>query len=528
MHELRDWKALRLFNLYRTVLSGLLVTLLILPDVELAEALWAPQLFSAVALLYLVAAVGFSFTIRAREHSRHQQFRLQIIVDIIALSLLGFASGRPVEIFGSLLLIPVAFAGFWQPGRMAQFYTALALLGLLASTLAHQWLGHRDYPVAGFGALASVLLSITLLSGLIGRRSAATQAVASERARHLASLTELNAYIVQRMEEGVIVVDADDQVRLLNPVAAELFKPQSAYELPYPLEQLSPALARALRDWRAGHPVESDILAPLHVQMTAPEPARDQHALLLLEDTRERNSRLQREKLAALGRLTASLAHEIRNPLGAISQSVQLLEESSVVDAQDRRLLEIIANQSKRLNRLVEDILHLSRRKVSHWQDLTLESWLRELLEEWRLGWPEAYRYLHLQVQPDVLPPAQVCVDPQHLRQVLTILVENALLHGRPPEGEPELVLKLIRSGATATPCIELCDNGPGIAPELQNQIFEPFFSTSSGGTGLGLYLAQELCAANYAELSYSGEGSGSCFQIRFPMERPVHDDSDE
>ena len=116
-----DWHALRLFNLYRMVLSGLLVTLLILPQVNLSAALWSPTFFGAVALLYLVAAVGFSFTIRAQERSGQEQLQLQIVVDILALSLLGLSSGHPVEIFGALLLIPVAFAGYWQPGRLTQF-----------------------------------------------------------------------------------------------------------------------------------------------------------------------------------------------------------------------------------------------------------------------------------------------------------------------------------------------------------------------------------------------------------------------
>lgn len=149
-HPSGDWHALRLFNLYRMVLSGLLVTLLILPQVNLSAALWSPTFFGAVALLYLVAAVGFSFTIRAQERSGQEQLQLQIVVDILVLSLLGLSSGHPVEIFGALLLIPVAFAGYWQPGRLTQFYAALALLGVLGAALVHQLLGHRDYPVAGW------------------------------------------------------------------------------------------------------------------------------------------------------------------------------------------------------------------------------------------------------------------------------------------------------------------------------------------------------------------------------------------
>lgn len=521
-HQTGDWQALRLFNLYRMVLSGLLVTLLILPQVELAEALWSPALFGAVALLYLVAAVGFSFSILSREGTWQWQLGLQVVVDLVALSLLGFAAGRPVEIFGSLMLIPVAFAGYWQLGRQSAFFASLAIFGLLGGVFVHQWLGRDHYPLAALGALSCVLLSIVLLSRLLGRRSEASQALARKRARHLASLTELNAFIVQRMEEGVIVVDAEDRVWLGNPVARRLFPMLATAALPCPLVQVSPLLAETLQAWRRGQPYNSERLQPLRLQLTAPQPARDGVAMLLLEDTTEQNSRLQREKLAALGRLTASLAHEIRNPLGAIGHAAQLLAESSQLNAEDHQLLAIMRKQTQRLDNLIEEILTLSRRKAPHWQLLSPYKWLQELLGEWRLTWPEACESLQLEDEIED-SRAQLQMDPAHLRQILVILVDNALRHARLPDRPLVLTLRLYRQQPAGTLCIELGDNGPGIDAALCQQIWEPFFSTRSDGSGLGLYLARELCDANYAELSYSAaKGGGGCFRIAFPMERPL------
>lgn len=522
-HPSGDWHALRLFNLYRMVLSGLLVTLLILPQVNLSAALWSPTFFGAVALLYLVAAVGFSFTIRAQERSGQEQLQLQIVVDILVLSLLGLSSGHPVEIFGALLLIPVAFAGYWQPGRLTQFYAALALLGVLGAALVHQLLGHRDYPVAGLGALALVLLSIALFSGLSRRRSAATQAIDHQRARHLASLTELNAFIVQRMEEGVIIVDEEDQVCLHNPVAARFFSPLERAPRPLPLDRVSPMLEDQLRAWRRGEAYDADRLSPLRLQITALQPQRQGMVMLLLEDTSAQNSRLQREKLAALGRLTASLAHEIRNPLGAIGHAVQLLAESAHLTEEDRHLLAMVRRQSQRLNQLIEEILTLSRRKAPRWQPVNPQSWLQELLDEWQLTWPDVGCHLQLDLALEEGEQTPLQVDPTHLRQVLVILIDNALRHARQPDRELQLQLRLFRQQPAGTLCLELCDNGPGIDPGLRQQIWEPFFSSHSEGTGLGLYLARELCDANYADLSYSSaDGGGGCFRIAFPMERPL------
>lgn len=521
-HQTGDWQALRLFNLYRMVLSGLLVTLLILPQVKLAEALWSPGLFGAVALLYLVVAVGFSFSILSREGSWQWQLGLQVVVDLAALSLLGFAAGRPVEIFGSLMLIPVAFAGYWQLGRQVILFASLAIIGLLGGVFAHQWLGNQHYPLAALGALCCVQLFIVLLSRLLGRRSEASQALALKRARHLASLTELNAFIVQRMEEGVIVVDAEDRVRLGNPVAQRLFPLLATLNLPCSLHRVSPQLAEVLRAWRQGRAYDSERLLPLRLQLTAPQPERDGVAMLLLEDTSEQNNRLQQEKLAALGRLTASLAHEVRNPLGAIGHASQLLAESPQLHGEDQKLLAIIRKQVQRLDCLIEEILTLSRRKAPRWRLLSPAKWLHELLAEWRLAWPDAWQ--QLQLQDDLEDSrAQLQVDPAHLRQVLVILVDNALRHARQPDRPLSLRLRLYRQRPSATLCMELCDNGPGIDAAVRQQIWEPFFSTAATGSGLGLYLARELCDANYAELSYSAaEGGGSCFRIAFPMERPL------
>ncbi|MBV1787104.1 hypothetical protein KQ940_03460 [Marinobacterium sp. D7] len=521
MSEILDRRALRVFSLYRIVLSGLLVSLLIIPRSGMLPQIWQPDMFGIVALLYFVFAIGSGFSVNRRD-PHGTPFGLQVISDLAALSLLGFASGDPTGIYAILMLVPVCFAGFWQPGAGTQLYSAVAILGMLGSTLAHQLLGTQPYPLAELGALSATQLAIALVSTVVGRNMADTHRLAGKRELDLASLTELNTFIVQRMEEGVVVVDAENLIRMINPSAGQLFGVSPSAQLHRPLAELSTTLSTALEHWRAGQPVGSESMAPLRLQITATGPGREEWAVLLLEDIHSENTRVQREKLAALGRLTASLAHEIRNPLGAISYSAQLLAESPELAVQEQKLVAIILGQSKRVNRLIEEILTLSRRKTPFWQDLQLGNWIARLRDEWRLSWPELDARLSLSIE-NGSEDLQVRVDPDHLRRLLTLLLDNALKHGEPEQGVASIAVRVYRSGRSATPCIEVSDNGRGIDSETEQRIYEPFFTTRHDGSGLGLYLARELCEANYCELRYSPvQTGGSCFAITFPMERPI------
>ncbi|WP_051692315.1 sensor histidine kinase [Marinobacterium lacunae] len=522
MSEILDWRALRLFSLYRVILSGLLVSLQVLPGTGVLPQIWQPDLFGAASLLYFVFAIGSGFSISRWDELHSKQFCVQLVVDLIALSFLGFSSGDPTGIYAILMLVPVCFAGFWQPGTMTQLYAAIAILGMLAGALVHQWLGAEPYSLAELGALSATQLAIALVSGVLGRNVADTHRLVGRRELDLASLTELNMFIVQRMEEGVIVVDDEDVIRMMNPAAGILLGVSFSEYMHTPLVELSRALSVVLRDWREGRAIEAEVMSPLRIQITATGPGRDQRAMLMIEDTGEQNTRIQREKLAALGRLTASLAHEIRNPIGAISQSAQLLAETPELGGQESKLIAIIQGQSQRMNRLIEEILTLSRRKTPIWTDLPLGDWLYKLQDEWRLSWPDLYSRLTLSIDGEGVP-IQVRADPDHLRQLLTLLLDNAIKHGIPEQGDARITISVSRSGTASTPCIEVCDNGPGIDSELEPRIYEPFFSTRHGGSGLGLYLARELCEANYCELRYSAvKTGGSCFSITFPMERPI------
>jgi two-component system sensor histidine kinase PilS (NtrC family) len=226
-------------------------------------------------------------------------------------------------------------------------------------------------------------------------------------------------------------------------------------------------------------------------------------------------------KLAGLGRLTASIAHEIRNPLAAIDHANQLLGESAALSDQDRRLVEIVHNHAGRVNGIVENVLKLSRGGRLQVEELALDKWLREFAAEFS----EQHALDDEDVRVTVHPgraPLTARVDQSQLRQVVRNLAENALRYGVPKNitryGERSLVeLRLSIRPFRNQPCIEVLDQGSGVAADSAEQIFEPFYTSASQGTGLGLFIARELCECNHATLTYHARGNGgSCFRISF------------
>ena len=225
------------------------------------------------------------------------------------------------------------------------------------------------------------------------------------------------------------------------------------------------------------------------------------------------NARVQQSKLASLGRLSASIAHEIRNPVGAMSHAAQLLGESAALSEDDIRLTEIIQTHSSRVSHIIDNVLQLSRRESSRPERLPLKSWLDEFADEF-------VRTLELQEGEfsiaEIAPDIEARIDKGHLHQVLWNLCDNAVKYASETGG----ILVEIQAGrmrGVGRPYIEVLDCGLGIDPAMADKIFEPFFTARSGGTGLGLYISRELCELNRATLVYLDRpGGGSIFRIVF------------
>jgi two-component system sensor histidine kinase PilS (NtrC family) len=222
---------------------------------------------------------------------------------------------------------------------------------------------------------------------------------------------------------------------------------------------------------------------------------------------------VQQSKLAALGRLSASIAHEIRNPVGAMSHAAQLLGESATLASDEKRLTEIMRTNADRVSGIINNVLQLSKREAARAETISLQVWAEEFHDEFCET---------MQLQPDRLrrtesqPGVEVRVDPSQLHQIIWNLCENALKHGATGRSDEVVEIRYGRLGPTGRPFLQVMDRGPGVNPENAERIFEPFFS-GGRGTGLGLFLARELAQTNGATLLYEPRhGGGSVFRLVF------------
>jgi len=338
----------------------------------------------------------------------------------------------------------------------------------------------------------------------------------------VANLAELNQFIVQHLRESILVVDANDNIRLINESAAQLLKGGPVAE-GTPLGEVSPRLLYLLHTWRR-HSYDwqqSSIALPSADGGGLMQPhfvslGRDGKGptLIFLEDTSLIAERVQQSKLAALGRLSASIAHELRNPVGAMSHAAQLLAEAPHLTEQERRLTSIITNNAARVSAIIDNVLQLSRRDSTRQERIELNAWLREFLDEFRLTTQTSEETLVF------VPPEHdldVRVDPSHLQQLLWNLCENALKYGRSENSNAPIEIRTGRITTTDRPFLEVLDRGPGIDAADTERIFEPFFTSGKGGTGLGLFIARELAQCNRAVLLYEPRpGGGSIFRVVF------------
>ncbi|MEX0900993.1 MAG: ATP-binding protein [Gammaproteobacteria bacterium] len=517
-HHAAALRPLRLLNLYRVVAAIILYTLYATGDTTRMLGSSAPQLFQWVAVGYLAFGVIAVFAANLRRPAPLVQLYALLLVDIAAITLLTYASGGARSGLGGLLFVPVAAAGLMMPQRSAVLFAAIATIALLGSEAYAQLtgvVGIGGYPQAGI--LGMILFTTAVIGYALANRARESEALAAQRGLDLADLAQLNEYIIQHLQTGVVAVDGQDRIRMLNASASAFLgaREDSRY---LRLREVSAPLAQCLRDWRTRPWDEPPTLAGVEPgtvlipHLTPLGHGTDGGILVFLEDSRVVAERMQSMKLAALGRLTASIAHEIRNPLGAVSHASQLLAEADHLDDEERRLTEIIRTQTGRVNTIIETVLQLSRRQQTRPELLELPPWLTDFVDEFSREHALAPGDAPLRVDS---PQTTVRMDPSHLQQVLSNLCENALRH-TPARRGARVELRVGRTG-TGAACLDVLDRGPGVDPAIAQHIFEPFYSASAQGTGLGLFISRELCECNQARLSYRPRvGGGSCFRISF------------
>ena len=508
-------RELYFFSLYRVLESALLALMLFSPVGVLVGLPASAPLAEGTTVAYLMAGVVLLLWAQRRRALR-AQVMIGTAIDIAAatfamhdlpMASTGIALMLVFNIGAASLLLPLRY------GLGGAVLAAGAVIGeLIWSTLE----GNATRPLAERLMFAVTFLSIAMLTYLLGRQMRTSQALADRRGAQVNDLAEINELIIRRMRAGVIVVDGDGRLRLANEAALLLLG--EAGEGERNLGLAAPELARRLRKWqqdgvhddapvRLG-PDQADVL-PRFARLLANSDA----TLVFLDDTSLVSRRAESMTLATLGRFSASLAHEIRNPLAAITYATQLLEESKDLSDGDRRMLQIIHQQSQRTNGIVESVLGIARRERANAEHVELVAWVRRFADDYKQMLPPESGTVKI---AHAAPSLAALVDPRHLQQVLTVLLQNALHYGRLP-GQPARITLNVHP-LEGKPVIDVIDRGPGIPEGALARLFRPFFTTSEHGTGLGLYIARELCIANEASLDYVPvPGGGSCFRILLP-----------
>jgi two-component system sensor histidine kinase PilS (NtrC family) len=518
------WRVLILLNIYRLLVPAVLLTLHLVSVSGTTVGTVHPALFTSVAIGYFALAILAIFALKRRWPDLEVQAWLHFAADVLAITLLLYASGGVASTLGMLLVIPVGAMSLLVRGRRVFVLAAAAALGLLAQQVASQFEGvpAGDYTTAG--VLGAILFFISLSLSPLADRIRESEELVRQRDVDLANLAELSQYIVQHLRESILVVDASDRIRLINESAAQILGDRAAVPGAL-LGEVSARLLYFLSTWRQNpHPSPtqtqtSSFVAADGARMMQPHFAPlGQHnpgpVLIFLEDLSLLAEHVQQSKLAALGRLSASIAHEIRNPVGAMSHAGQLLAESPQLGPQEKRLTEIIRVNGDRVSTIINNVLQLSRRDSTRPERLTLADWIGEFRTEYceTTQTPPSALGLH-EESPDI----EIRVDPSHLHQIVWNLCDNALKFSAAAGKPAQVDLRCGRVVATGRPYLEVADRGPGIDTESADRIFEPFFTSGDGGTGLGLFISRELCQCNGAVLLYEPRpGGGSIFRMIF------------
>lgn len=505
------WKSLRYFNLYRVVLAALLFTASV--GTPLQHTAFVAQLSRGHYFLlggYLLFTAVSAMSIYRVQRFFNLQLTAQVLVDVVVLTSLMYAGGGLRGDFGWLLLVSLAGAGLVGQGRLVLFYAAMATLAVLLAE-SYFWLSSGFEGGSFFQAgLLSLGFFATAASGrFLAKRVLANEELARQRGVALRNQMLVSQRVIEEMQDGVLVVSRDAVVRQHNPRAETLLG--LAGVSAGALAEYSPALAMDFLVWRAGGTADPEPFRVAANGLTlrarfVPTENSAQDVLVFLEDMGRVQQRAQQLKLAALGRLTANIAHEIRNPLSAISHAGELLLEENRSSA-DTRLLTIVADNTRRLERIVRDVLELGRRDRAHRESIDLGVLLPTFIEEFAIK--ESIDPAVVQLESG--GKGEICFDRSHLHQVLWNLVGNALRHSRRQSGSVVLRVQDSPQGQVE---LHIIDDGKGVPDELREQVFEPFFTTHSRGTGLGLYIARELCEANGARLELMDNAPGGHFRI--------------
>ena len=533
------WRSLKLYNAYRLLIALLL---LVTQGLLSHDSWWQNvntdlflDFFSAVAVSYFIFSVISIIFTWLEKPNIDITLPIQILIDIAFIVLLMHAQETNQGSIGLLLIITMASASLISEGRLALFYAAVASIGILLEqsysvfVIAKSADNYTPAVLLSLGCFATAWLAYSL-----AKRAQDSELLASQRGLDVQNMAQINALITHEMPDGVLVVDQAYRIKHYNVQAQTLLGIdglQSGYIDWHnkSLHEISPEIASLMQLWveeteqSKGFEPTSNTL-PNYLKFTSlsrelrlrflpiaenNEPDNRKHgAVIFISDWSQMQTQAHQVKLAALGRLTANIAHEIRNPLSAISHANQLLQEEDS-DPTTKRMLQIISDNVQRLDQIIKDVLELNRRDRTNQEPIHLENFMLDFYTQFCAV--ERIPAFCFKLKCDNAD-TMILFDRRHLNQILWNMCKNGWRHCKNEENSLKITVSNL--GKTRNVQIEISDDGEGIPENMRNNLFEPFFTTEKTGTGLGLYIARELADANGAKLQYKPSDSGTQFTM--------------
>lgn len=545
------WRSLQTLNASRIVVAA---SLLIFLTLRSGKDIWTTEhLFGRdIGLLYLLVAIGFMVLKQLYPRRFMWQVTAQILFDITIISVLYLSGGGNRSGLAILYLFPLAGAAILSPLIWSFFFTSVVVLFLLAESVYHylkldEWTSLSQAGLFGAAYFAVVTVVNHLANNLISQEKLAIQ-----RGNALAIQQAINQLVIADMGDGILVLDQGGCVFVINPAAVRMLggnltkemtgielssisalRPiveilnavqnrQNSFErrkeddisfvsIRCYLDDVKPELGELAADTESRERLERERphfvthlklrFVPINgVNGRSMKERAGSYTIIFMQDVSDIENQAQQLKLASMGRLTASIAHEVRNPLSSISYAASLLNEDIDNLGQDRkqalRLLKIVDDNVARLNQLIEDILKLSRKAQSDVEPYLVMDLVAEMVRDFVETKGLASDMIWVVKDKNFL----VNFDPSHLREVILNLLSNAIRYASALPGSIRLFANISASGRQE---LHIQDDGPVIPYEVRSHLFEPFYTTSRMGTGLGLYMARELCLNNSALLDY-------------------------
>ncbi|RZI41894.1 two-component sensor histidine kinase [Herbaspirillum sp. HC18] len=523
------WRMLQTFCVTRIVIAIVLLAYLGVDAMHDGQAIKLTSNWD-VFVAYGIIAIGFALLAVYWQRRFIMQLLVQLMVDIGAISMLYIASGGARSGLAILYLFPLAGSAILAPLVLALFFVSVVTLVMLSESGYQLLYSAAETSPSRAGLYGAAFFTAIYVINRLAAKLIKQENLAAQRGHDLQVQEAINRLVIADMDDGILVVGRDTEVFAGNPAVERMLGLSTAYGPPgfklTDIPSLTP-IAEAFLAWLArpngGNPAPVDAstfvrikpgddimgitvsgrdrrrepIAHLKLRFARVQTAGlfEDRTVIFVQDVTQIENQAQQLKLASMGRLTASIAHEVRNPLSAISHAASLLKED-IADPTQGRLLKIVGDNVVRLNQMIEDILKLSRKAHTNSEPLQLGPFLAELVEEFR----ENHALRHGMIELGNTDVYRVRFDPLHLREVVVNLLSNSVRYASGSGGSIGIRAYSLQAGRLE---LHVQDDGPAITPEVRSHLFEPFYTTSSKGTGLGLYVARELCLNNGAMLDY-------------------------